>query len=86
MLGARAASRQKRNGFTTAWNTSNAGTSNDDQVTLPLISPGFGASYDFIVHWGDGTEDNITVYNQSEVTHTYPDSGIYELRIGWDYS
>jgi len=79
MLGARAASRQKRNSFTITCDTRIAGTSSSDQIQLPLIN---GGNYNFIVHWGDGTEDNITAYNQAEVTHTYPDSGIYELRIG----
>jgi surface protein len=79
MLGARAASRQKRNSFTSTWDTRNAGTSSGNQITLPLKST---TDYDFVVHWGDGTQDNITVYNQPEVTHTYPESGIYEVRIG----
>ena len=79
MLGARAASRQKRNSFSITCDTRIAGTSSSDQIQLPLIN---GGNYDFIVHWGDGTEDNITAYNQAEITHTYPDSGIYELRIG----
>ena len=79
MLGARAASRQKRNSFTITCDTRIAGTSSSDQIQLPLMN---GGNYNFKVHWGDGTEDNITAYNQAEITHTYPDSGIYELRIG----
>jgi len=79
MLGARAASRQKRNSFTSTWDTRNAGTSSGNQITLPLISAG---GKNFIAHWGDGTKDNITAFDQAEVTHTYPESGIYEIRIG----
>jgi hypothetical protein len=39
-----------------------------DSITLPLISTG---TYNFTVEWGDGTDDVITVWNQSERTHTY---------------
>lgn len=60
------------------WTTSNTstGSSNSDQLKLPLESSG---DYDFIVYWGDGTSDHITAYDQSEVTHTYASSGTYEV-------
>jgi len=50
-----------------------------------LVSDG---DYDFFVDWGDGNRDNITGYNQSEVTHQYSNTGIYEVKIyggitGW---
>ena len=48
--------------------TDNAGVSNSDQFTLPLISSFNGITAE--VDWGDGTNDTITSYNQSEVTHT----------------
>jgi len=68
--------------------TDNAGTSNDDQFTLPLVSSG---AYSFYIDWGDGIVDHITSYNQSEVTHTYADgAGTYTPRIwgsikGWSF-
>jgi surface protein len=70
--------------FISRWDTTQAGSANDT-VVLPLNSSG---SYDFYIDWGDGNRDNITGYNQAEVTHQYSDTGIYELRIhggitGW---
>ena len=58
--------------FISEWKTDNAGTSNDDQITLPLVSSG---TYDFTVDWGDGTQDTITSHDQAEVTHTYSAAG-----------
>ena len=70
--------------FISKWDTTQAGSANDT-VVLPLVSDG---NYDFFVDWGDGNRDNITVYNQSEVTHQYSSTGIYEIKIhggitGW---
>ena len=63
--------------FISKWDTTQAGSSNDT-VVLPLVSPSHG-SYDFYVDWGDGNRDNITTYNQAEVTHQYSTTGIYEI-------
>lgn len=60
------------------WKTDNVGTSNDDQITLPLIATG---SYEFVVQWGDGLSNYIDTWNQAEVTHTYPASGTYKVKI-----
>ena len=83
MLGARAASRQKRNSFTSNWDTTQAGSANDsvdlENGNYPLHSAG---SYNFKVYWGDGTTDIITSYNQAETLHQYASTGIYEIRIG----
>ena len=73
--------------FKSRWDTTQAGSANDT-VVLPLVSDG---SYNFDVDWGDGNRDNITTYNQSEVTHQYSNTGIYEIRIkgditGWQFS
>ena len=75
--------------FQSTWDTTQAG-SNNDQVVLPLVN---GGSYDFNIDWGDGktTRNNITTYNQAEVTHTYDETGIYEIRIvggitGWEFA
>ena len=88
MLGARAASRQKRNSFTSNWDTTQAGGSANDSVDLsysnnPMVSNG---SYNFKVYWGDGTTDIITTHNQAETLHQYASTGIYESRIGGEIS
>ena len=72
--------------FTCKWDTTQAGSSNDT-VVLPLVN---GGSYNFQVDWGDGTRETITAWNQSEKTHQYASTGIYEVRIiggisGWDF-
>ena len=83
--------------FKSRWDTTQVGPfgkrdlggsgSPNDTVILPLTSDG---SYNFDVDWGDGNRDNITGYNQSEVTHQYSNTGIYEIRIkgditGWQF-
>ena len=77
-------------GFISTWNTTftdgggypeaTASTANDT-VSLPLTSNGV---YDFGVDWGDGSQDQITSYNQSEVTHQYSstESIPYLLLVG----
>lgn len=77
-------------GFVSEWKTDNtsSGSSASDQVSLPLVSDG---TYNFTVDWGDGNQDVITTYNQSEVTHTYSSSGTYTITItgtivGWEFS
>ena len=75
--------------FQSKWDTTQAGSANDT-VVLPLVSDG---SYNFRIDWGDGksNRDNITVYNQSEVTHQYDDTGIYTIKVvgditGWQFN
>ena len=81
MLGARAASRQKRNSMTSNWDTTQAGRANDsvNLANYPLKPEG---SYNCKIYWGDGTSDVITTYNQAETLHQYSSTGIYEIRIG----
>ena len=74
--------------FVSTWNTELPGISDDNQIRLPLESSG---TYDFMVDWGDGTSDNITAWDQTEVTHTYADPGIYTVSItgtirGWRFN
>ena len=66
------------NAFVSVWKTDNAGSSNDNQITLPLLSTG---TYAMIVAWGDGQRDLISAYNQPEITHTYASPGSYEVKI-----
>jgi surface protein len=75
--------------FISTWKTDNlsTGSSNSNQVKLPLIPDG---SYNFYVNWGDGTFSSISSWNQPEVTHTYPAIGTYTISItgairGWDW-
>lgn len=67
-------------GFISIWNTENTsvGSSNNNQVKLPLEATG---TYNFVVDWGDGQTNTITVWNQAETTHTYASAGIYTIKI-----
>lgn len=66
--------------FISVWKTDNTttGSSNSNQVALPLESTG---TYNFSVDWGDGTINQITSYNDPTVTHTYSTAGTYQLTI-----
>ncbi len=66
--------------FHTIWNTANTtgDSSGSDQIALPLVT---GGTYDFTVDWGDGTQDEITSSDDPAVTHTYAESGVYEIVI-----
>ena len=76
------------NSFISWWTTNNTGTSNDDQITLPLQS---GGTYDFTVDWGDGTSSEIDAYDHANVTHNYSTPGVYTVNIsgtivGWSFN
>jgi hypothetical protein len=64
--------------FITTWKTDNAGPSADNQITIPLVSV---VTYNFVVDWGDGTQDTITAWDQAELTHTYAAIGTYTVTI-----
>jgi surface protein len=66
--------------FISVWDTTiTSGSSTaSNQIQLPLIN---GGTYNFVVDWGDGTQDTITSWNQAETLHTYASSGIYTLAI-----
>ncbi|MFX1554854.1 MAG: hypothetical protein ACFFBV_13070, partial [Promethearchaeota archaeon] len=76
--------------FISVWNTkpTSPGSSNGTQIKFPLES---GGTYNFSVNWGDGNYDNITSWNQEEVTHTYASAGVYTIiingtLIGWRFN
>ena len=76
--------------FISTWNTSaiSNSSSNATQIRLPLESSG---TYNFIVDWGDGSNDTITTWNQGATTHNYSSAGVYTLKItgqisGWRFS
>jgi surface protein len=71
-------------------NTANlsAGSTTDTQFKLPLTT---STGLDCKVSWGDGTSDTITNHLAPEVTHTYPSSGVYTVKItgkllGWAFN
>jgi surface protein len=71
---------KQANPFISTWKTDNtsSGSSNADQVKLPLINIGI---YNFIVDWGDSSSDTITTWDQAETTHTYSSTGTYTITI-----
>lgn len=78
------------NQFVSTWNPSltSTGSSTATQVKLPLVSTG---TYNFVVDWGDGTNNTITTWNQAQVTHTYSTSKLYQIKItgtcyGWQFN
>jgi surface protein len=77
------------NTFISVWDTTktSSSSSDSDQVELPLQSSG---TYNFLVDWGDESNDTITIWNQAEVTHTYTSLGVYNITItgtimGWQF-
>jgi surface protein len=66
--------------FVSTWDTTltSFGSSASNQIKLPLDPLG---TYNFIVYWGDGTQDTITSWNQAETLHTYATAGIYTIGI-----
>ena len=76
--------------FLSTWDTTltSYGSSAYNQVMLPLVSNGI---YNFVVAWGDGTNDTITAWKQEETTHTYASARIYAINItgtidGWSFN
>ncbi|MFX1238575.1 MAG: BspA family leucine-rich repeat surface protein, partial [Promethearchaeota archaeon] len=76
--------------FLSTWNTSltSTGSSNSNQVSLPLES---GGTYDFIVFWGDESSDVITSWDDPKATHDYSSEGMYTINItgtivGWRFN
>jgi surface protein len=76
--------------FVSVWDTSktSTGSSTSTQIKLPLESTG---TYNFVVNWGDGSNNTITSWNQAETTHTYSASGTYTVTItgqlwGWRFA
>jgi len=53
----------------------------DDTFTLPLYD---GGTYDFNVDWGDSSNDDITAYDDADITHTYATEDEYTVTIDLD--
>ncbi len=66
--------------FVSTWDTTNTstGSSNDTQITLPLVESG---TYDFTIDWGDDTSSEISSWDSAHKTHTYDTRGEYILTI-----
>lgn len=65
--------------FETVWDTSIfTADYSDTQIRIYLLSYAFTP---INIIWGDGTSSYITTYNSSLLTHTYPSSGIYRVKI-----
>ena len=78
------------NMFVSTWNTEkiSTGSTKSNQIKLPLLPNG---KYNFIINWGDGTKTSITDWNQTEITHTYNEPGVYKIKIegdiiGWSFN
>lgn len=65
--------------FITTWKTDNTGTSNDDQITIPINA---FASTGFTIDWGDG---NVTQSTLNNPTHTYSTPGTYTVTMFGDF-
>lgn len=67
--------------FVMLWDTE-AVTPGATEIDLPLRwDYGYNGGYNFTVHWGDGTKDEITSYADVAKTHTYANPGEYVVVI-----
>jgi len=60
--------------FVSTWRTTVA----NETITVPTRS---GHAYECNVDWGDGSVETISGYDDAKWTHTYADSGDYEVTI-----
>lgn len=63
-------------------------TTGADTFKLPIYD---GGTYDFHVVWGDGGEDDITVWNDAAANHSYSGAGTWNVEItgtitGWRFA
>jgi len=56
--------------------------SNGETLTIPAGNTG---TYNAEIDWGDGSTSTITAYNDADLTHTYANSGQYEVRISGSF-
>jgi surface protein len=71
--------------FVSRWDTTltSTGSSSANQIRLPLVIDG---TYNFVVYWGDGSQETIT--SSAQAIHTYAFSGVYNVSVsgaivGW---
>ncbi|WP_205728912.1 BspA family leucine-rich repeat surface protein, partial [Flagellimonas onchidii] len=65
--------------FITTWKTDNPGISEDNQIIISTFS---GEIYNYTVDWGDGSSDSGVT---GDITHTYAQSGTYQVSILGDF-
>ncbi|WP_299313151.1 BspA family leucine-rich repeat surface protein [uncultured Aquimarina sp.] len=65
--------------FTTIWDTTQPGTSADNEITIP-INPAY--TYNYTVDWGDGSTDTGVT---AGITHIYDTSGTYTVMISGNF-
>ena len=67
------------NAFAFTVKTDNAGTSNDDQFTIPIETKEVNAT----IYWGDDSTTTLASSdgNQTAITHTYSSAGTYNIYI-----
>ena len=68
-------------GFITTWQTDNVGTSDDNQISIPVGTKGSG-DVNFTVYWGDGTSSTHT---SGPAEHQYDIAGTYTVSIVGDF-
>jgi surface protein len=68
--------------FITAWNTRNNGVTADDQIKIP----GTGTDYQIIWEEVDNTSNTDTLTATDEVTITFPNPGLYWVKISGDFT
>ena len=67
------------NAFAFTVKTDNAGTSNDDQFSIPFSPKILNCT----IYWGDGTTSTFSTSDgtQTAITHTYPSAGEYNIYV-----
>ena len=71
-------------GFLTTWKTDNPGTSNDDQITIPTIGPG----YNYTVEWeeqGNPNNNGTAGPFTGDATISFPNVGTYLVNISGSF-
>jgi surface protein len=68
--------------FITVWDTENQGVTDDDQIKIP------GTGTDYTVIWEEvgNTSNNDTLTVTDEVTITFPNPGLYRVKISGDFT
>src|SRR5690606_28592150 len=70
--------------FVSLWNTSNPGTSNNDQLTIPTL----GTGYNYNIYWenfNDPTNNGTLTGQTGSATITFPAQGLYWVKITGDF-